>query len=118
MPVCRLRMTASPARSEETWSLAATTTEVIEIARGASVEAMTPPRCVASLEGAPGPVADLCCPGGYPSSEAAEQRRAPWGQQREAEFGARGLFDEQATAAADGIRSPDRARLATSLDAK
>src|SRR3989442_1187478 len=108
MPVCRLRITASPARSEETWSLAATMTEVIEIARGASVVAMTPPRYLHSLESAPGPVADPCRPGGHPSAGSLQRRRAPWGRQREAEFGAGSLVDEQASAAAHGMRSPDR----------
>src|SRR2546421_8591361 len=118
LPVCRLRMTISPARSEDTRSLVATTSELVRIAHGPLADDTTPPRCLRSAQQAPGAVAQVGGAGCGAPSRQAQRGGAARRDQRQAKLGTRGRVDEKSSAATDRMKSPDGGRRATPAAAR
>src|SRR2546423_5957408 len=113
MPVRRLRMTVSPARSEETWSFAATTTEAVVMTRLTPVDSKTPSLRLRVTEQAPGLVTHACRAGGDASPDPPGRGRAWWRKcRRQLELDLCRLVDQQAPDATDGMTSPHRERRA------
>src|SRR2546423_6904785 len=113
MPVRRLRMTVSPARSEETWSFAATTTEAVVMTRLTPVDSKTPSLRLRVTEQAPGLVTHACRAGGDASPDPPGRGRAWWRKcGRQLELDACRLVEQQAPDATDRMTSPHRARRA------
>src|SRR5437879_1741318 len=84
--VWRLRMTISPARLEDTWSLAATTSELVMTAHWALADDTTPPGWLGMAHQAPGLVAEAGGTGGRAASGEAQRRGALQRDQRQAQL--------------------------------